>query len=70
MRGRRWVHPATHEIFKFLPNSPPRRGDIVLVDGERCKVLRAKVRWPYSREVGERGRQWEIYGKGVKVGPA
>lgn len=70
MRGRRWVHPRTHEIVKFLPTNPPERHDIVLVDGVRCEVLRAKVRWPYFDEIGIRGRQWEIYGKGVKVKPA
>lgn len=47
-RGARWVHPATHQIFKFLPNNPPTRGEHVLVDGVRCLVLRVKVSWEGS----------------------
>lgn len=61
-RRSRWVRPDTHEVVKFLPSNPPSRGDIVLVDGERCRVLRSKVRWD--------GPRWEIYGRGIKVTPA
>jgi hypothetical protein len=39
------VSPDTHEICKFQPLSPPVRGDIVLVDGERHRVLRCPVKW-------------------------
>ena len=61
-RRSRWVRPDTHEIVKWVPSSPPSRGDIVLVDGERCRVLRCKVYWD--------DRRWTIYGRGVKVRPA
>lgn len=53
-RSRRWVHPSTHEIFKLLPNNPPVRGDTVLVDGERCRVIRSRVTWE--------GLHWTILG--------
>lgn len=57
----RWVHPDTNEICKFLPHNPPERGDRVLVDGERCRVLRCPVKWS--------GRTWRMSGRGVKVRP-
>jgi hypothetical protein len=60
-RRVRWVNPNTHEIFKFLPNNPPERGDVVLVDGERCRVLRCPLQWD--------GRAWRMR-RGVKVKPA
>lgn len=60
MRAR-WVHPDDHEIFKFLPRNPPERGDAVLVDGERHRVLRCPVEWD--------GRTWRMK-RGVKVKPA
>lgn len=53
-----WVHPSTHEIFKFMPHNPPERGDTVLVDGVRHQVLRCPVRWD--------GRRWEMK-RGVRV---
>lgn len=56
----RWVTPVETEIFKFFPNDPPRRGGIVLVDGVRCRVIRAKVSWD--------GRRWTLHR--VKVRPA
>lgn len=59
MRRARWVRPDTHDVVKFSPSSPPRRGEYVLVDGVRCLVLRAKVRWD--------GARWKIQGKGLKV---
>lgn len=58
MGRARWVHPDTHEISKFFPTSPPARGEIVLVDGERCRVVRCPVRWT--------GRTWRMK-RGVKV---
>lgn len=37
------VHPALQRITKFLPNNPPGKGSIVLVDGvegiDRCWVV-------------------------------
>jgi|SRR6185295_2120808 len=48
------VHPSTHEIVKAFPNNPPERGDIVLVEGERYRVKRVKVRWE--------GRTWHLVG--------
>lgn len=56
-RGR-WVHPDTHEIFKFLPRNPPHRGEVVLVDDVRCEVLRCPVEW--------NGCEWTMK-RGVKV---
>jgi hypothetical protein len=57
----RWVHPDTHEIVKFLPNDPPERGDRVLVDGLRCRVLACPVEWD--------GLTWQMGNRGVKVTP-
>ena len=37
--------PDQHEVFKFFPTSPPRRGEYVLVDGVRCRVTRVRVSW-------------------------
>lgn len=63
------VDPARQEVVKFLPNWPPFRGETVLVDGDRCTVTRARVRW---REPGV----WEIrklrvrrIGRGAPAGP-
>lgn len=61
MRRAHWVHPDSNEIFKFLPHNPPARGDIVLVDGQRCRVLRCRLEW--------QGREWQMKGRGVKVKP-
>lgn len=56
----RWVHPDTHEISKFLPHNPPERGGIVLVDGERCRVVRCPLKWD--------GRAWRMKDlRGLKV---
>jgi len=59
VRSRR-VDPLVQRVVKFWPNNPPRRGDIVLVDGERCRVTRAKVSWV--------GREWTLHK--LKVKPA
>jgi hypothetical protein len=61
MTRARWVHPDTHAIFKFLPHNPPERGNVVLVDGERHRVLRCPIKWD--------GRTWSMGGRGVKVRP-
>lgn len=58
-RGRRWVHPATHEIAKFFPKDPPTRGDTVLVDGKPCQVVRSVLTWE--------GRTWRLLKPGVLV---
>ncbi len=57
----RWVHPRDHRIIKFLPNDPPVRGDHVLVDGERCRVLRCPVTWS--------GLEWTMGEQGIQVAP-
>jgi hypothetical protein len=57
-RRARRVHPTTHEIVKFLPDMPPRRGDLVAVDGERCRVVRSRVQW--------NGNHWRLVGLWVK----
>lgn len=55
MKARaKWIDPTAHEIVKFLPSMPPDRGESVLVDGLRHRVVRAKVEWspgpdPYTR---------------------
>lgn len=54
----RWVHPDTHEIAKLWPSNPPARGDVVLVDGERCRVLSCPLEWD--------GPTWRMT-RGVKV---
>ena len=61
MSRTRWVRPDINRIVKFLPNNPPERGDVVLVDGERCRVLRCPVEWD--------DRTWRMVGRGVKVKP-
>lgn len=58
MSRARWVHPDTHRIVKFFPRNPPERGDHVLVDGERHRVLRCPVKWD--------GATWTMK-RGVKV---
>jgi hypothetical protein len=60
-RRSRWVSPLTHEIVKFFPSEPPRRHGIVLVDGERSRVLRAKVSWD--------GPQWTLHRLKVRPEP-
>lgn len=60
-RGSRWVHPDEHRIGKFFPSNPPERGDYVLVDGERHKVLRCPITW--------NGATWHMGERGIKVKP-
>jgi hypothetical protein len=57
-----WVHPSTHVITKFFPHNPPTRSEVVLVDGERRRVVRCPVTWE--------GRTWTMSARGVKVRPA
>ncbi len=42
--GRR-VDVTRERTVKFFPNEPPRRGDIVVVDGVRCRVTYARHRF-------------------------
>lgn len=47
---RHWLWGDTVDVtaqatLKWLPNNPPRKGEIVLVDRRRCRVTRVKVRW-------------------------
>lgn len=44
--------PSEHRVVKFFPSEPPRRGEIVLIDGERCKVTSVRVTWE--------GPRWKI----------
>lgn len=60
MRAR-WVKIGEQEVFKFFPNEPPHRGSIVVVDGERCRVTRAKVTWD--------GPRWTLHRLKVKPAP-
>jgi hypothetical protein len=53
--------PDQHEVFKFFPTSPPRRGEIVLVDGVRCRVTSSKYTWE--------GRTWTLRKLRVKPEP-
>lgn len=46
--GRR-VFPDHQRVVKWLPSNPPRRGEVILVDGVRCRVTRCKVRWHGAR---------------------
>lgn len=48
----RSVDPTTQRVVKILPNNPPRRGETLVVDGARVKVVRSRVLWE--------GRQWTI----------
>jgi hypothetical protein len=63
------VMPGTHEVFKFFPNNPPVRGDIVLVDGVRCRVVRSKIRWDDQPEPDGR-RRWTILKLRVRLADA
>jgi hypothetical protein len=53
--------PDQHEVFKFFPTAPPRRGEHVLVDGVRCRVTTARVSWE--------GRTWTLRKLRVKESP-
>lgn len=55
----RWVHPSRNRITKFFPNDPPTKGDVVLVDGQRCRVLKSSLEWD--------GLTWTITEPGVCV---
>ena len=63
MSKKFWVHPTTHRIVKFFPALTPDKGDIVLVDGERCKVLKVVKR----RTELDGEPTWTI--DGIKVHP-
>jgi hypothetical protein len=49
------------EVVKLLPNDPPDRGDLVLVDGERCRVTYSRVTWS--------GRRWTLHELRVEDAP-
>jgi hypothetical protein len=50
---------TANKVVKFWPSLPPYRGDVVLVNGARGKVKRAKVKWNENR--------WTIYRLVVKL---
>jgi hypothetical protein len=56
--GRK-VDPTKQNVFKWLPDMPPRAGEYVLVDGARCRVSRCRVQW--------QERQWTIVELRVKA---
>jgi hypothetical protein len=58
--GRK-VDPTQERVFKFFPNSPPLRGEIVVVGDLRCRVARCRVRWD--------GPRWTIRELRVKEAP-
>lgn len=58
--------PSVQCIVKFWPHIPPERGDIVIVDGVRCRVTRAKVRYQNPDEPCE----WTLHKLYVKSAPA
>jgi len=55
---RRKINPGRQEVVKFVPSSPPRRGETILVDGVRSRVTRCKVKWD--------GPRWMILSLRVK----
>lgn len=57
--GIRKVDPSIQRVVKFFPSIPPVRGDVVLVDDERCRVTRCKVAWD--------GPRWTIRSLYVKA---
>lgn len=61
LRGRK-VEIGRERVFKFLPANPPRRGDVVLVDGIRSRVTSSRVEW---REPGV----WTLVSLRVKGAP-
>jgi len=60
-RGGRKVDLNREEVLKippFLRSTPPRVGEIVLVDGARCCVTSATIKWA--------GPHWTLLGLRVK----
>jgi len=57
---RGWkVDLTAQEVVKFWPNNPPPHvGEIVLIDGERCRVASATIKWD--------GPRWTLLGLRVK----
>lgn len=53
------VDPAVQRVFKFTPSMPPYRGEVVLVDDQRCHVTRCRVSWD--------GPRWTIKSLRVKA---
>ena len=53
------IDPLSQEVFKFLPNNPPARGETILVDGVRHRVTRCKIKWAKDQEPDGR-RRWTI----------
>lgn len=45
MRGAFDVEFGCDRVVKFFPSNPPEKGDVVLVNDERCQVVRARVSW-------------------------
>jgi hypothetical protein len=68
-RSRRWVTPYGHRIVKFMPSWPPEKGDIVLVDMVRHRVVRVDVSWRVRHRPYE-GRRFTCHELLVEPCPA
>jgi hypothetical protein len=55
---RRGQRRGSLRFVKILPHNPPSVGEIVLVDGERCRVTSATIKWD--------GLHWDLLGLRVK----
>jgi len=55
------VDPRAHRVVKFWPDRPVVRNDIVLVDGERCRVRRVREIWD--------GPEWTLLALKVRPEP-
>ena len=55
------IDPTQREVVKFVPDSPPRVGGVILVDGKRHRVTRAKVSWD--------GPRWTLHDLRAKPDP-
>lgn len=53
------VDLSAQECTKMWPSLPPVRGEVVLIDGKRCRVTRCRLRFD--------GLQWTI--KSLRVRP-
>lgn len=62
----RWVHPTDHNIEKLiLSENPPGKGDVVVVDGERHRVIQAFIEWDHDPSLDH--PSWSIVRPGLLV---
>ena len=57
-RKKYWVYPHSDRIVKLFPSEPPQKGDTILVNDVRCRVVKSIVKW--------NGPRWTFYKAKVK----